>query len=104
MAFVADACWSGSGACCAWQDACQGLDRSSLACHPGRTPSSRSPTSWQRQDRQACDALHSRIKGSVQEGIDFLLQARTGDPYAAATSRLLRESLHPGQPAPTFPL
>lgn len=56
------------------------------------------------RDRQACDALHSRIKGSVQEGIDFLLQARASDPYAAATSRLLRESLHPGQPAPTFPL
>lgn len=50
----------------------------------------------------ACEAaLYQRVRGSVQESIDYLLSRRGDDPYGELVPRLLYEASWQ-RPAPTF--
>jgi len=54
------------------------------------------------RDRAACADTNSQIKAAVQSEINWLLQRRKDDPFAALPPRVLYEQLNQGQQAPTF--
>ena len=45
-----------------------------------------------------------QVKGSVESGIEYLLQKREADPYRDPLPRWLYEAASGGKPAPTFRL
>ena len=53
-------------------------------------------------DRAACADTNAKVKAAVQAEIDWLLERRKADPFAALPPRVLYEQLNQGQQAPTF--
>jgi pimeloyl-ACP methyl ester carboxylesterase len=55
-------------------------------------------------DREACDALYTRTKSEVEEGLQWLLDNRGRDPYGDFLPRVLWEAApwNNGKQAPTF--
>jgi hypothetical protein len=54
------------------------------------------------KDRERCEELYRETKGSVEQGLRFLLERRNGDPYGDFAGRALYEAAT-GRQAPTFP-
>ena len=48
--------------------------------------------------------LAQQVKGSVESGIEYLLQKREADPYREPLPRWLYEAASGGKQAPTFQL
>lgn len=56
------------------------------------------------KDPARVNALYRQIKGSVEGGIEYLLQKREADPFREPLPRWLYEGASGGLPAPTFRL
>ena len=53
---------------------------------------------------EGCAALPDQVRGSVEGGIEYLLQKREADPYKDPLPRWLYEAASGGKQAPTFRL
>lgn len=56
------------------------------------------------EDRQRSEEVYRQVKASVQDGLRYLKTRRQKDPYKDFGTRVMYETLRPGQQAPTFDL